>query len=73
MLAGDRVRRTATGENGVVLSAGDSTLVQVAFPSETVWIHPEELEQLPEGPAERPLSDVRSPVRSDRSGVMRSA
>ena len=53
MLAGERVRRTATGEDGVVLSAGDGALVQVAFASGTVWIHPEELEKLPEGPAER--------------------
>ena len=53
LLAGERVRRAATGEDGVVLSAGDGVLVQVAFPSGTVWIHPEELEKLPEGPAER--------------------
>ena len=53
MLAGERVRRAATGEDGVVLSAGDGALVQVAFASGTVWIHPEELEKLPEGPAER--------------------
>ena len=51
--AGERVRRAATSEDGVVLSAGDGVLVQVAFPSGTVWIHPEELEKLPEGPAER--------------------
>jgi SNF2 family DNA or RNA helicase/DNA-binding PadR family transcriptional regulator len=53
MLAGERVRRAATGEDGVVLSAGDGALVQVAFASGTVWIHPEELEKLPEGPTER--------------------
>jgi ERCC4-related helicase len=53
MLAGERVRRAATGEDGVVLSAGDGALVQVALPSGTVWIHPEELEKLPEGPAEQ--------------------
>src|SRR5260221_3474305 len=53
MLAGERVRRGATGEDGVVLSAGDGTLLQVAFPSGTVWIHPDEVEKLPEGPAER--------------------
>jgi DNA-binding PadR family transcriptional regulator len=53
LLAGERVRRAATGEDGVVLSAGDGALVQVAFASGTVWIHPEELEKLPEGPAER--------------------
>ena len=53
MLAGDRVRRAATGEDGVVLSAGDGALVQVAFASGTVWIHPEELEKLPEGPTEQ--------------------
>ena len=51
--AGERVRRTATGEEGVVLSVGDGLLVQVAFSSGTVWIHPEELEKLPEGPTER--------------------
>src|SRR6266487_3780956 len=51
--AGERVRRAATSEDGVVLSAGDGVLVQVAFPSGTVWIHPEELEKLPEGPTER--------------------
>src|SRR6266566_242318 len=51
--AGERVRRAATSEDGVVLSAGDGVLAQVAFPSGTVWIHPEELEKLPEGPAER--------------------
>ena len=50
---GERVRRTATGEDGVVLSVGDGLLAQAAFPSGTVWIHPEELEKLPEGPAER--------------------
>ena len=53
LLAGERVRRAATGEDGVVLSAGDGVLVQVAFSSGTVWIHREELEKLPEGPAER--------------------
>jgi SNF2 family DNA or RNA helicase len=53
MVAGDRVRRITTGEDGVVLNVGDSTLVQVAFASGTVWIHPDELEKLPEGPAER--------------------
>src|SRR5260221_1671970 len=53
MLAGERVRRGATGEDGVVLSAGDGTLLQVAFPSGTVWIHPDEVEKLPEGPAEQ--------------------
>jgi SNF2 family DNA or RNA helicase len=37
----------------VVLDVGDGALIQVAFPSATVWIHPEELEKLPEGPAER--------------------
>ena len=51
--AGERVRRAATSEDGVVLSVGDGLLVQVAFSSGTVWIHPEELEKLPEGPAER--------------------
>ncbi len=51
--AGERVQRTATGEDGVVLSVGDGLLVQVAFSSGTVWIHPEELEKLPEGPTER--------------------
>src|SRR6516225_8876235 len=53
MVAGERVRRIPTGENGVVLDVGDATLVQVAFPSGTVWIHPDELEKLPEGPTER--------------------
>lgn len=53
LLAGERVRRAATGEDGVVLSVGDGVLVQVAFPSGTVWIHPEELGKLPEGPDER--------------------
>jgi len=52
-VAGERVRRAATGEDGVVLSAGNGSLLQVAFPSGTVWIHPEELSRLPEGPAER--------------------
>lgn len=50
---GERVRRAAAGEDGVVLSVGDGLLVQAAFPSGTVWIHPEELEKLPVGPAER--------------------
>jgi SNF2 family DNA or RNA helicase len=54
MLAvGERVRRTVTGEDGVVLSAKDANLVQAAFPSGTVWIHPEELERLPEDPLEQ--------------------
>ena len=43
MVTGERVRRIATGEDGVVLDAGDGELVQVAFPSGTVWIDPEEL------------------------------
>ena len=51
--AGERVRRAATSEDGVVLTVGDGAFVQVAFPSGTVWIHPEELEKLPEGPVER--------------------
>ena len=50
---GERVRRIATGEDGVVLSVGDGMLVQAAFPSGTVWISPEDLEKAPEGPAER--------------------
>jgi SNF2 family DNA or RNA helicase len=53
MLVGERVRRVVTGEEGVVLSAGDGALVQVAFPAGTVWIHPEELGKLPKDPAER--------------------
>jgi superfamily II DNA or RNA helicase len=53
MKTGERVRRVPTGEEGVILGAGDGTLVQVAFPAETVWIHPEELEKLPEEPDER--------------------
>ncbi len=53
MKTGERVRRVPTGEEGVILGTGDGTLVQVAFPAETVWIHPEELEKLPEGPEER--------------------
>ncbi len=53
MLIGERVRRVATGEEGVVLSAGEGALVQVAFPAGTVWIHPEELGKLPKDPVER--------------------
>jgi hypothetical protein len=53
MVTGERVRRVPTGEDGVVLGVGDGVLVQVAFPSGTVWIHPEELEKLPEGAEER--------------------
>jgi SNF2 family DNA or RNA helicase len=53
MLVGERVRRVATDEQGVVLSAGDGALVQVAFPAGSVWIHPEELEKLPKDPVER--------------------
>src|SRR5580704_4456982 len=53
LLAGERVRRAATGEDGVIVSAGESALVQVAFPSGSVWVHAEELERLPEGPSER--------------------
>src|SRR5215469_14636405 len=53
MVAGERVRRISTSEDGVVLGVGDGTLVQVAFASGTVWIHPDELERLPQGPAER--------------------
>jgi superfamily II DNA or RNA helicase len=53
MVAGERVRRISTSEDGVVLGVGDGTLVQVAFASGTVWIHPDELERLPEGPDER--------------------
>jgi SNF2 family DNA or RNA helicase len=50
---GERVRRAATGEDGVVLSVGDGVLLEVAFASGAVWVHPEDLESLPEGPAER--------------------
>jgi ATP-dependent helicase HepA len=53
LAVGVRVRRTATREDGVVLAVGEGLLVQVAFSSGTVWIHPEELEKLPQGPAER--------------------
>jgi superfamily II DNA or RNA helicase len=53
LVAGERVRRAATAEDGVVLSVGDGLLAQVAFPSGTIWIDPEELERLPEGPVER--------------------
>jgi hypothetical protein len=48
LVAGKRVRRSATGEDGVVLSVGDGLLAQVAFQSGTVWIDPEEREKLPE-------------------------
>jgi hypothetical protein len=41
-----------TSEEGVVLVAGNGSLLQVAFPSGTVWIDVEELEKLPEGPLE---------------------
>jgi hypothetical protein len=51
--AGARVRRVPTGEEGVVLGAGDGVLLQVAFPSGAVWTHPEELEKLLEDPDER--------------------
>jgi hypothetical protein len=51
--AGVRVRRASTGEDGVVLAVGAGALVQVAFPSGTFWVHPGELEKLPEGPIER--------------------
>jgi SNF2 family DNA or RNA helicase len=50
--AGERVRRVSTGEDGVVLAPGDGVLVQVAFPSGTVWLDPDELDKLPEGPIE---------------------
>ena len=52
-IAGERVRRVSTGEDGVVLIGGADALVQVAFPSGTVWTHSDELEKLPEGPIER--------------------
>jgi len=51
--AGERVRRVSTGEEGVVLAVGAGALVQVAFPSGTVWIDPDELDKLPEGPLEQ--------------------
>ncbi len=52
MIVGERVRRVPTGEEGVVLR-GEGPLVQVALASGTVWIHPDELEPLPDGPDER--------------------
>jgi SNF2 family DNA or RNA helicase len=53
LLAGERVRRAATGEVGVVVSAEEGTLVQVAFPSGSVLVDADELEKLPKDPAER--------------------
>src|SRR5215472_4027458 len=53
MVAGERVRRIPTGEDGAVLDVRHGALVQVAFASGTVWINCDELEKLPEGPAER--------------------
>ena len=46
LLLDGRVRRAATGEDGVVLSVGDSPWCR-SSPSGTVWNHPEELEKLP--------------------------
>jgi hypothetical protein len=48
-LPGERVNGAATGGEVVVTVA----LLQVAFPSGTIWIHPEELENLSKDPAER--------------------
>jgi hypothetical protein len=53
MKAGDRVRRTSTGEDGVILSADTGTVLQVAFPSGTVLVHADELSDVPEGPTRR--------------------
>lgn len=52
MQAGDRVRRRATGEDGVVLRARSGSLYEVAFASGTVLIHADELVPVPDGPAE---------------------
>jgi ATP-dependent helicase HepA len=52
MRAGDRARRKATGEDGVVLRVVSGTLLEVAFASGVVLIHAEELTGAPEGPAE---------------------
>lgn len=49
--AGDRVRRRATGEEGVVVGA-TGEMCEVAFASGRVWVHAEELELLPLGPDE---------------------
>jgi len=53
MAPGDRVRRLATSEEGVVLAVTTGSLLRVAFPSGTVLIHAEELERLPEDPVQR--------------------
>jgi hypothetical protein len=71
MVAGERVRRMPTGEEGVVLGVGDGVLVQVAFPSGTVWIHPEELEKLPEG-AESTLPRASSSAPSPTTCVCKA-
>lgn len=52
MRAGDRVRRTTTGEDGVVLRVGEGAFLEVAFPSGTVLVHADELTDVPEGPAQ---------------------
>jgi SNF2 family DNA or RNA helicase len=57
MNVGERVRRIPTGEIGVVLKA-DGPLAQVAFALETVFIHPDELEKLPDEPDARLAAGV---------------
>jgi SNF2 family DNA or RNA helicase len=49
---GDRVRRSATGDEGVIVAlSGD--FCEAVFASGRVLIHPDELEPLPSDPAER--------------------
>jgi hypothetical protein len=52
---GARVRRAATGEDGVVLSVGDGALVEVAFASGAVWVP-----EIPEVPTPRQAPDAIS-------------
>jgi ERCC4-related helicase len=52
MAPGERVRRFATGEEGVVLAVAAGSLLRVAFPSGNVLIHADELERLPEDPVQ---------------------
>ena len=49
MRAGDRVRRTTTGEDGVVLRS-EGSFLQVAFAGGTVLVHADELSNAPAEP-----------------------
>src|SRR6266702_1484778 len=53
MVPGERVRRRATGEQGVVLSVRSGSLVELAFATGTAMVHADDLAALPKDPLQR--------------------